>query len=137
MGRARSSPSRRYSSSASTPLTASVSNNMGLVSVRSSGSWGYRHELAGRPHDAAAAARVLHRRSSSGAVLLRVLPPCAFAAIVPALIAMGVVLVLLGPPIQHRASERRGADEGSTAGAGRRSCSSLGLRLGDYGSYFG
>jgi uncharacterized membrane protein YfcA len=44
----------------------------------------------------------------TGAVLLRVLPASAFTAIVPVLIAIGVLLVLLGPTIQRRAAARRG-----------------------------
>jgi uncharacterized membrane protein YfcA len=94
------------------PVTANVSNTVGLVPGSMSGVFGYRRELAGQR------ARVLRLGSASllggvaGALLLLWLPSSAFDAIVPALIALGVLLVLLGPRIQRsvaaRAEERGG-----------------------------
>lgn len=81
------------------PVTANVSNTIGLVPGSVSGAIGYRRELVGqRP-------RVLRLGVASliggtaGAVLLLVLPAGAFEAIVPALILLGVVLVVLQPRI--------------------------------------
>ena len=65
------------------PVTANVSNNVGLVPGSLSGAIGYRRELAGQ------GGRIRHLLSASllggavGAVLLLVLPARAFAAIVP------------------------------------------------------
>jgi uncharacterized membrane protein YfcA len=88
------------------PVTANVSNTVGLVPGSMSGVFGYRRELAGQR------ARVLRLGSASllggvaGALLLLWLPSSAFDAIVPALIALGVLLVLLGPRIQRSVAVR-------------------------------
>ncbi len=94
------------------PVTANVSNTVGLVPGSMSGVFGYRRELAGQR------ARVLRLGAASllggvaGALLLLWLPSSAFDAIVPALIALGVALVVLGPRIQRsvvaRAESRGG-----------------------------
>ena len=79
------------------PVTANVSNNIGLVPGSAAGAWGYRRELAGQR------ARVLRLLSGSaigalaGGVLLLTLPEGAFEAIVPALILLGVTLVICQP----------------------------------------
>jgi len=88
------------------PVTANVSNTVGLVPGSMSGVFGYRRELAGQR------GRVLRLGAASllggvaGALLLLWLPSAAFDAIVPALIALGVVLVLLGPRIQRSVAAR-------------------------------
>jgi uncharacterized membrane protein YfcA len=88
------------------PVTANVSNTVGLVPGSMSGVFGYRRELAGQ------GGRVLRLGSASllggivGALLLLWLPSSAFDAIVPALIALGVVLVVLGPRIQRSVAAR-------------------------------
>jgi hypothetical protein len=79
------------------PVTANVSNTIGLVLGNVSGAVGYRRELAGQR------ARVVRLGAMSllggitGAVLLLVLPASAFKAIVPAFIAIALVLTLLQP----------------------------------------
>jgi uncharacterized membrane protein YfcA len=88
------------------PVTANVSNTVGLVPGTLSGTIGYRRELSGQRD------RVLRLGAASllggvaGALLLLWLPSSAFDAIVPALIALGVVLVLLGPRIQRSVAAR-------------------------------
>jgi uncharacterized membrane protein YfcA len=88
------------------PVTANVSNTVGLVPGSLSGVVGYRRELAGQR------ARVLRLASAAliggivGAVLLLVLPSSAFDAIVPVLILLGVLLVLFGPRIQRTVAAR-------------------------------
>jgi uncharacterized membrane protein YfcA len=88
------------------PVTANVSNTVGLVPGSMSGVFGYRRELAGQ------GARVLRLGSASllggvvGALLLLWLPSSAFDTIVPVLIALGVVLVVLGPHIQRSVAAR-------------------------------
>ncbi|SED20757.1 hypothetical protein SAMN04489844_3915 [Nocardioides exalbidus] len=88
------------------PVTANVSNNVGLVPGNVSGAIGYRRELVGQR------SRVIRLGVASllggtvGALLLLVLPSSAFDAIVPALIALGVVLVIFGPRIQRSVAAR-------------------------------
>jgi len=93
------------------PVTANVSNNLGLVPGSMAGAWGYRRELSGQR------SRVLRLASASivgalaGAVLLLTLPPGAFEAIVPVLIGLGVLLVIFQPRLSGwvaRRAERRG-----------------------------
>ena len=90
------------------PVTANVSNNIGLVPGSLSGAYGYRRELAGQK------ARLLRLGPASvlgglvGAVLLLVLPDDAFKAVVPALIGLAVVLVIFQPAISRRVAARSG-----------------------------
>jgi uncharacterized membrane protein YfcA len=83
------------------PVTANVSNTIGLVPGVASGVHGYRRELRGQR------ARAIRLGSASllggllGAVLLLVLPSSAFSAIVPALIVVGLVLVVFQPRISR------------------------------------
>ncbi|MCB0896250.1 MAG: sulfite exporter TauE/SafE family protein [Nocardioides sp.] len=91
------------------PVTANVSNTIGLVPGSVSGAVGYRRELSGQR------SRVLRLSVASlvggiaGAVLLLVLPPGAFEAIVPALILLGLVLVVLQPRISAWVARRHEA----------------------------
>jgi uncharacterized membrane protein YfcA len=76
------------------PVTANVSNTIGLVPGSAAGAFGYRNELSGQR------ARVVRLMIASvsgavvGAVLLLSLPASAFEAIVPAFIAIALVLIL-------------------------------------------
>jgi uncharacterized membrane protein YfcA len=114
------------------PVTANVSNNVGLVPGSVSGALGMRPELAGQR------ARLLRLGSASvlggviGAVLLLVLPGSAFRAIVPALIAVALVLVLIQPWLAHRLADRhdRPLHGGPLVWLGV-------LGAGVYGGYFG
>ena len=81
------------------PVTANVSNNIGLVPGSLSGAIGYRRELRGqRPRLIRLGAASL-LGGALGAVLLLVLPEAAFDAVVPVLIGLGCVLVLLQPRV--------------------------------------
>ncbi|MDR7328094.1 MULTISPECIES: sulfite exporter TauE/SafE family protein [Catenuloplanes] len=115
------------------PLVANISNNIGLVGGGLTGTLGYRRELAAH---APALRRLLPASLAgglTGAVLLLVLPDEAFRAIVPALIALGLLMVVLGPRLQ-RALRHRTPSPGTshavllTAGV---------YVLGIYGGYFG
>jgi uncharacterized protein len=95
------------------PVTANVSNTIGLVPGSVSGVVGYRRELAGQ------GARVLRIGVASlvggvvGGVLLLVLPDDAFSAIVPVLVGLGIVLVVFQPRITRWVEgrhEAQGAD---------------------------
>jgi uncharacterized membrane protein YfcA len=84
------------------PVTANVSNNVGLVPGSISGAIGWRHELVGQR------ARLLRMGAAAlvggtaGAVLLLVLPAEAFDTIVPVLVGLGIVLVAVQPLINRR-----------------------------------
>jgi uncharacterized membrane protein YfcA len=88
------------------PVTANVSNNIGLVPGSLSGAIGYRAELEGQRR------RLLRLASASliggviGAGLLLWLPSSAFDAIVPVLVGLGVLLVVVGPAISRRVAAR-------------------------------
>ncbi len=118
------------------PLTANVSNNIGLVPGGVSGSYGYRHELAGRSATLRRLAPLSFLGSVLGAGLLLVLPPAAFKAIVPVLIVIALVLVLVGPRLQRGAAARRGAELADPSW--HRWALGLGTFVaGMYGGYFG
>jgi uncharacterized membrane protein YfcA len=117
------------------PLTANISNNLGMVAGGVSGIYGYRREL--RPNKA-----VLVRLAPAsiagavvGAVLLLVLPVESFQAIVPALIAIGLLMVLVGPSVQKRTAASR--HEGSESKLSRIMLAAGVFALGVYGGYFG
>jgi len=118
------------------PVTANVSNTIGLVPGSLSGVVGYRRELRGQR------ARVLRLASASvlgaavGAVLLLVLPSSAFEAIVPVLILLGCVLVLFGPRISAWVA-RRHEHLGGLPEYGAWWAWPLVLLTGVYGGYFG
>ncbi|MYW00419.1 sulfite exporter TauE/SafE family protein [Streptomyces sp. SID3343] len=89
------------------PVTANVSNTIGLVPGSISGAIGYRRELAGQKP------RLLRLGLASliggiiGAILLLTLPDGAFKAIVPGLIVLALVLVVLQPRLAKRIAARR------------------------------
>jgi uncharacterized membrane protein YfcA len=89
------------------PVTANVSNTLGLVPGSVSGAIGYRAELAGQRE------RLLKLGSASflggivGAVLLLSLPSSVFDAVIPVLIALALVLVVLQPRLSRALAARR------------------------------
>lgn len=91
------------------PLTANVSNGLGLVAGGISGSWGYRREIAGAHGTLRRLMPMSLAGAITGALLLLVLPPAAFRAIVPVLIGIALVLVLAGPRVQRRVAAATGA----------------------------
>jgi uncharacterized protein len=91
------------------PLTANVSNTVGLVPGSISGAIGYRAELAGQTHRAARLGVAAGAGGLTGGVLLLAYPG-AFAAIVPILIALALVLVATGPWLSHALAEHRHAE---------------------------
>lgn len=89
------------------PVTANVSNNIGLVPGSASGVYGFRRELAGQ----APRARVLATASGLGGllggVLLLTLPSSVFDAVVPVLILTAVVLMAVQPRLARWVATRR------------------------------
>jgi uncharacterized membrane protein YfcA len=90
------------------PLDANVSNTVGLVPGSISGSIGYRRELAGQGQRALWLGASSAAGGLTGAILLRAFPG-AFAAIVPVLIAVALVLVAAGPRLSKALAEHRHA----------------------------
>jgi uncharacterized membrane protein YfcA len=93
------------------PVTANVSNSIGLVPGSVTGAVGYRRELRGQR------SRLLHLASASGlggllggALLLW--QPGAFEVVVPALILLGLLLVVAGPRISMYVARRHEASGG-------------------------
>jgi uncharacterized membrane protein YfcA len=83
------------------PVTANVSNTIGLVPGAVSGAWGYRRELTGQRARAIRFGTASLLGGVSGAVLLLTLPSAAFKAIVPGFIAIALVLVILQPRVNR------------------------------------
>lgn len=112
------------------PVTANVTNTVGVVPGTLGGSFGYRHELVGQRRRVltlglpAAAGAVL------GGVALLTAPAGVFDAIVPVLVAGACVLLLLQPRLA-RSLEQHRSEHGSRAAR-------VGIFfVGMYGGYFG
>lgn len=119
------------------PITANVSNTLGLVSGSISGAIGYRRELRGQTR------RILRLASTGltgglvGAILLLALPSDAFDAIVPVLVGLALLLVLFQPRIAAAVKRRREAN-GTQAHPDGGPVLLVGLFLASvYGGYFG
>src|SRR3954447_5513842 len=94
------------------PVTANVSNTIGLFPGSFVGAYGYRRELAGQRRRAVVLSVASALGGLIGAVLLLKLPAEAFTAIVPVLIILALLLVVFGPRLtrwlqgtRHRPSE--------------------------------
>jgi uncharacterized membrane protein YfcA len=115
------------------PVTANVSNTIGLVPGSAAGAFGYRRELAGERRRTLRFALASVLGGITGAVLLLELPESAFEAIVPAFIALALVLVVLQPRLDRVVRERRPPPDAHGTGLPR-----VGVYFaGVYGGYFG
>ena len=124
------------------PVTANVSNNIGLVPGTVAGAWGYRRELAGQRRRIRLLAPMSTVGSIAGALLLLALPARAFEAVVPVLIGLAVILVVIQPALSRRVAHADHDEQGDemrrigllpTAGV-----LAVGVLLaGVYGGYFG
>jgi uncharacterized protein len=115
------------------PVTANVSNTIGLVPGSVAGAIGYRRELAGERTRTLRFAVASVLGGITGAVLLLVLPDSAFEAIVPAFIAIALVAVVLQPRLDRLVAEHRPPPEAHGTGLPR----ALVYVAGVYGGYFG
>jgi uncharacterized membrane protein YfcA len=119
------------------PVTANVSNTIGLVSGGISGVIGYRRELEGQR------ARLLRLGTASllggitGAVLLLTLPATAFKAVVPVLIIASLILVVVQPRLARWVKRRREIDTGPAPEHGGRILFVAIFACSIYGGYFG
>lgn len=115
------------------PVTANVSNTIGLVPGSVSGAVGYRSELSGQRDRVLALGTAAVCGGTVGSILLLVLPASAFKAIVPFFIGVALVLILLQKPINKALGHRR-RGEGQGVGLGAIAGS---FCTGIYGGYFG
>jgi len=115
------------------PVTANVSNTIGLVPGSVSGAIGYRRELAGQRGRIVRLGSMSLAGGITGAVLLLVLPSSAFKAIVPVFIGVALILTVLQPRLARSLAKREIDFE-------RRGAVAVPLAIyvtGVYGGYFG
>ncbi|WP_345711211.1 sulfite exporter TauE/SafE family protein [Kineococcus glutinatus] len=90
------------------PVTATITNSLGLVPGNLTGAVGYRRELRGLGPLVVRLLPASVLGALSGAFLLLHLPAEAFHAVVPVLVALAVVLVATQPLISSRLARRQG-----------------------------
>ena len=119
------------------PLSATISNSLGLVAGNLSGSIGYRRELRGQRRLLLRLLPASVLGALTGAFLLLHLPASTFEAVVPVLIGMAVLLVAFQPALQRRlrAGEHPGAAE-PVGGARLAALFAGAYATGTYGGYF-
>jgi uncharacterized protein len=116
------------------PVTANVSNTIGLVPGSVSGAIGYRRELAGQRARALRLGSMSVAGGTTGAVLLLLLPASAFKAIVPVFIALALLLTIVQPRLNAWLLRREIDLESHRAAA----LTPIAVFLtGVYGGYFG
>lgn len=89
------------------PVTATISNAIGLVAGSASGTWGYRRELAGQWHRLRWQIPASLVGAICGCWLLLHLPSSVFEAVVPVLLVLALILVVAQPRIQRWVVARR------------------------------
>ncbi|WP_174185373.1 sulfite exporter TauE/SafE family protein [Nocardia barduliensis] len=119
------------------PVTANVSNTIGLVPGSISGVHGYRRELAGQRDRLTRLGTASLLGGITGAVLLLVLPAGAFKAIVPILIIVALVLVVVQPRLASWVRRRRENDDAPVPEHGGPILFAAIFAAGVYGGYFG
>lgn len=121
------------------PVTATMSNAVGLVAGGVSATWGYRKELKGQWRRLRWQIPASVLGAAIGAFLLLHLPEKVFTKVVPVLLVLALLLVIAGPRIQAYARKRAEA-AGVSADAvspGRMAALVLGtFAVGIYGGYF-
>ncbi len=103
------------------PLTANVSNTVGLVPASVTGAWGYRRELAGQWPTVVRMAVLSAVGGVAGGLLLLAAPAEAFTAVVPWLLVLAAALAYAQPrgaaAGRRRAAARVAPAVGPGAGA--------------------
>ena len=108
------------------PVTANVSNTVGLVPGGVSGVIGYRRELRGQWRRAFILGLGTTAGALLGGILLLTLPESVFDAVVPALILLAAILMAVKrTPSEHAASDHTAA------------ATTASFATGIYGGYFG
>jgi uncharacterized protein len=116
------------------PVTATVSNALGVIPGSVSGAIGYRRELRGQSRRVLRLCAGAALGGFTGATLLLALPASAFDRIVPVLVGSALLLVACQPLIGEWLRRRRGPGEGHRRGG---PLLYAGLTLASvYGGYF-
>jgi hypothetical protein len=115
------------------PVTANVSNTIGLVPGSATGAVGYRRELRGQRARAMRLGGASVAGGLVGAVLLLVLPASAFKAIVPVFIAIALGLIVAQPQLDRLLEARRTRSRGHGGPLALLGVFASGI----YGGYFG
>lgn len=122
------------------PVTATVSNSLGLVPGNLTGAIGYRRELRGQRRLVLTLLPASVLGALTGAFLLLHLPASAFEAVVPGLVALAVVLVATQPLLARWLARRRtgtGPSPTDRVGPGRTAALfGSAYATGTYGGYF-
>ncbi|MGY1671097.1 sulfite exporter TauE/SafE family protein [Geodermatophilus sp. SYSU D00710] len=118
------------------PVTASISNSLGLVPGSVGGAVGYRRELAGQRGLLLRLVPASALGALTGAVLLLHLPAAAFEAVVPALVGLAVVLVAVQPLLTRRLAARQPAPDAPPRGPRLAGLVAAAYATGSYGGYF-
>lgn len=121
------------------PVTATMSNAIGLVAGGVSGTWGYRKELTGQWNRLRWQIPASLSGAAIGAFLLLHLPEKVFTRIVPVLLILALILVVAGPRIQAYARGRAEAAGHSAEHVSTTRMAALVLgtfAVGIYGGYF-
>jgi uncharacterized membrane protein YfcA len=119
------------------PITANVSNSLGLVPGSVSGAIGYRRELAGQRRRVIRLGIAALIGGLAGAVLLIALPSAAFDTIVPGLIAVALVMVILQPRLSRAVQRHRERNDTDAHPDGGPVLLGGMLLASVYGGYFG
>ncbi len=98
------------------PLSANVTNSLGLVPGSASGAYGLRSELRGQRERLIRLSVWAGAGSAVGAVLLLTLPGSAFDRIVPVLVGLAGLLVLAQPLIVRAARREEGGPASPATG---------------------
>ncbi len=121
------------------PVTATMSNAVGLVAGGVSGTWGYREELRGQWDRLKWQIPASLTGAALGAWLLLHLPEKVFTQIVPVLLIGALILVIVGPRIQNWARRRAEVSGQSAEHVSTRRMIAVVLAtfaVGVYGGYF-
>jgi uncharacterized membrane protein YfcA len=119
------------------PVTASISNAMGLVAGGAAGAWGYRKELEGRGRQLLRLLPASLLGGITGAFLLLHLPEMVFHYAAPVLIVLALLMVVFQPKLQQWVRNREENPEHALRDRGHSFLLILLVYLaGVYGGYF-
>lgn len=119
------------------PVTATMSNAIGLVAGGVSGTWGYRRELRGQGQRLKWQIPASLSGALLGSWLLLNLPETVFETVVPILLILALFLVVFQPKLQAWVLRRTGNNTDGALGPVRMTLLLVGtFAVGIYGGYF-
>ena len=119
------------------PVTANVSNTIGLVPGTLSGAVAYRREMSGQRTRAIRLGSASLLGGATGAAALLLLPASSFEAIVPFFIGLAILMVAFGPRLNRAVAARRGTHPDDTTIGNPVGVWIAIFATGFYGGYFG